>query len=234
LAGSGSYARGDQPRSVPDPDKQRHEDAARRQRAYNERQEAELSRKKAQNSGLRFPDVGHPNELEALVPIWGAGREALADAHDGDWVGALGNGVMAVTDVVPAKAVVGSVLKGAVKVGGPHVWRAKPWDKVDTARKWLGDKGYLKPGEHGHHWAIPKGGWGKNVPDWVKNQPWNIIGLDAVTHGRIHGPYTVDGVKLPPYGDVERVIRGTPHWAKAAPVTTPAGAVRSHEASRRK
>lgn len=232
MATSGSYARGEQPRSVPDTDKRLHDEAARKQRAYNERQEAELARKKGASSGLRIPDVGHPNELEALIPVWGAGREALADAHDGDWVGAAGNGLMAVTDVVPAKAVGGAILKGAAKVGGSHVWRAKPG--VDSARKWLGDKGYLKPGEHGHHWAIPKGGWGKNVPDWIKNQPWNIVGLDAVTHGRVHGSYTLNGVKLPPYGPIERVVRGTPDWAKAAPVTTPAGVARSNEASRRK
>lgn len=233
MASSGSYARGDQPRSVADPDRRLHEGAAREQRAYNERQEAEIARKKARR-GIEMPDVGHPSAVEALIPVWGSGREALADAHDGDWVGAVGNGAMAVTDLVPAKAVGGAILKGAVKVGGPHVWRTKPWDKVQGVRQWLGEKGHLKPGEHGHHWAIPQGGWGKNVPDWIKNQPWNIVGLDAVKHGRIHGKYTVDGVKLPRYGRAERLLYGTPQWAKAAAATTPAGVARSNEASRRK
>jgi hypothetical protein len=234
LASSGSYARGDEPRSVPDPDKRLHEEAARRQRAYNERQEAvAMARGKARATSV-FPDVGHPNEWEALIPVWGAGREALADAHDGDVLGAIGNGAMAVTDIVPAKAVGGAVLKGAVKIGGSHVWRTKPWDKAQGVRQWMGEVGYLKPGEHGHHWAIPKGGWGKSVPDWVKNQPWNIVGLDAVTHGRIHGRYTVDGVKLPRYGRAERLLRGTPDWSKAAMVATPAGVARSAEASGRR
>jgi hypothetical protein len=102
VASSGSYTRGDQSRSVPDRDERLHREAARRQQAYNERQEAAIARKRPRPTS--FPDVGHPNEVEALIPVWGAGREALADAHDGDWLGAVGNGVMAVTDIVPAKS----------------------------------------------------------------------------------------------------------------------------------
>jgi len=230
LASSGSYARGDEPRSVPDPDRLLHQAAARKQRAYNEAQEAELARKRAEavqrakylgdrTFGLAESNpqakIGHPNEWEALIPIWGPGREAIADAQDGDVLGAVGNGLLAASDLVPAKAVVGAVAKGAVKVGGSHVWRTKPWEKAQGVRQWMGEKGYLKPGEHGHHWAIPQGGWGRAVPDWVKNQPWNIHGTDAVTHGRIHGRYTVDGVKLPQFNPLERLRRGTPDWFQA-------------------
>lgn len=234
MAGSGSYARGDRPRSVPDPDAARHEAAARQQRAYNKAQEAALSRKTAagvedaKRLGDRIfppaslPDMGridHPGEMESWIPIWGPGREALADRQDGDLLGALGNGVLAASDVVPAKAVAGSLLKGAVKVGGPHVWRTKPWEKAQGVRQWLGEKGYLKPGEHGHHWAIPQNGWGKSVPEWLKNQPWDIKGLDAVTHGRVHGPYTVGGVRLPKFNLPQRIWYGTPDWWKAMGVS---------------
>lgn len=221
MASSGSYARGDQPRSVPDPDKELHEQAARRQRAYNEAQESQIAQRIRSTSAK---SIGHPGEWEALVPIWGPGREAIADAQDGDVLGAIGNGVMAVTDIVPAKAVAGAVAKGAFK-SGTHVWRTKPWEKAQGVRQWMGEKGYLKPGEHGHHWAIPKGGWGKDIPDWVKNHPWNIVGLDPVTHGRIHGRHTVNGVKLPQFSVPERFIRGTPDWFKATAVGVPARGV---------
>ncbi|WP_197422640.1 hypothetical protein [Phenylobacterium sp. CCH12-B4] len=165
--------------------------------------------------------------MESMIPVWGSGREALADLHDGDYVGAAGNGAMALSDVALAKGVLVALGKGAVKVGGSYAWRSKPWDEAPGVRRWMGEKGYLKPGEHGHHGIVPQGGWGKAVPDYIKNQPWNIKGLDRVTHGRIHGRYTVDGVKLPRFGLAERVWHGTPTWTKPAAVSGAGGAVRA-------
>ena len=234
MASSGSYARGDQPRSVPDPYAKAHATAARTQRAYNARQVAELEPRRANKGPIGkargpnwAPDVGHPGTLESLAPIWGSGREALADLHDGDYLGAVGNGVMAASDVVLAKAVLTGLYKGALKIGGSHAWRSKPWDEVPGVRKWMGEKGHLKPGQHGHHGLIPQNGWGKAVPDFIKNQPWNIKGLNPVTHGRIHGRYTVDGVKLPRFNPVERVWHGTPAWTKPAATGAGGGAVRA-------
>lgn len=228
-----SDARGGAPRTVPDPDAQLHRDAARRQRAYNEAQERQIAQRSAPASGPIFPNVGHPGVLESMIPVWGAGREALADAHDGEYAQAIGNAVMAATDFVPAKAMGAGLLRGAVKVRGPHVWRTKPWERAEGAREWMGRIGHLRPGEHGHHWLIPQGGWGKHVPDFIKNQPWNAYGREPVVHGRIHGRYTVDGQKLPRYGSVERVVRGTPPWAATGVVTTPAGVGRASESNSR-
>jgi hypothetical protein len=224
LGSSGSYARGDQPRSVLDPDAGAHAAAAKAQLAYNDRQAAEIARKRAiaqrpseQKRGPSWaPDVAHPGALESVIPVWGSGREALADLHDGDYLGAAGNGVMAVSDLALVKGAFVAVGKGAMKVGGSYAWRSKPWDEVQGVRKWMGEKGYLKPGEHGHHGIIPQGGWGKAVPDYIKNQPWNIKALDPVTHRRIHGRATVDGVKAPRFNPAERVWRGTPTWTKPA------------------
>lgn len=246
MANSGSYARGDQARTVPDPDEARHAAAEQWQRKYNAAQAAGLVRNRgnvataagavSSQTGTRaepppsaFPDVGHPGALESLIPVWGSGREALADLHDGDWVGAVGNGVLAASDLIPAKAIIGAVGKGAFKTGGTFAWRTKPWEEAKGVRQWLGERGYLKPGEAGHHWAIPQKEWGKAVPEWIKNQPWNIKGLDAVTHGRVHGRYTVDGVKLPRFNAVDRIRYGTPDWVKAAGV---GGAGRAADATR--
>ena len=234
LGSSGSYARGDQPQSVLDPDAAAYAVAARTQRAFNARQAAEIAAKRdgiaqrERTDGPSWaPDVGHPTAIESMVPIWGSGREVLADLHDGDYLGAAGNGVMAVTDLALAKGVLTALGKGAVKIGGSYAWRSKPWDEVQGARKWLGEKGYLKPGEHGHHGIIPNNGWGKTVPDYIKNQPWNIKGLDKVTHGRVHGRYTVDGVKLPQFNTGERLWHGTPSWTKPAAVGATGAAVRA-------
>lgn len=237
MAGSGSYARGDQPRTVADPDAALYEATARRQREYNARQETEMERRRATANKRdetrrnrlfaeaetgEFPDAGHPGALESLIPIWGSGREALADFHDGNYIGAAVNGALAVSDAIPAKAIVGTLAKGGIKVG-KTAWRAKPWEAkrgVEGVRDWMTRKGFARPGQPVHHWAIPQGGWGRRVPDWFKNQLWNLKPLEgAVEHGRIHGPYTVDGVRLPQFGPVERFVRGTPDWAKAGQVS---------------
>lgn len=241
LAGSGSYDRGDHPRSVPDLDGPLHEEAARRQRAYNARQEAEIQRRRtaaaerskrlgdrlfalADSEDFKLPDVGHPNAVESLMPMWGSGRAALADLHDRNFVGATVNGALAISDIVPTKAVAGALIKGGWKAA-PIVWRTKPWEArngVLGKRQWMTEKGFAKAGQPVHHWAIPQGGWGKRVPDQIKNGLWNLKPTrDAVDHGRIHGRYTVNGEKRPPYGDVRRVLAGTPDWFKAANVSVP-------------
>src|ERR1700740_1174844 len=105
--------------------------------------------------------VGHPGFAESLIPVWGSGREAVADFQEGDYAGAALNGALAASDLFVA----GSVAKGVAKGGmyalkasqsaaeNPYAWK--------TVRKWMGDKGFLDSGQHGHHWLIPQNGGGK-------------------------------------------------------------------------
>jgi hypothetical protein len=72
--------------------------------------------------------------------------------------------------------------------------------------------GYFAPGEQGHHWLIPQNGWGKYVPDAIKNHPINIKPLPKDVHKRIHSADRVNG--LPRYNPVERLVHGTPTWVK--------------------
>lgn len=225
MANSGSYARGDRPHSVPDPLAEPYARMVRTQRAYSAKQEAEQDqgsgssrlsdaqvRKNAprepQEQGRRFE---HPGALESMIPIWGSGKEALADFEDGNYLGAVVNTGLAASDVVIAKAIVSGLAKGGLKTAAPYVWRTK--GGKEGARPWLGERGFLKPGQPGHHWLITQK---SNAPDWLKNQPPFIKPTkDAVQHGRIHGPYTVDGVRLPRYNAAQRLWYGTPQWAKA-------------------
>jgi hypothetical protein len=213
------------PRSVPDPYSDEYDDMMRRWLADIEASDAGLTDLAADQPkpststaspgkslpgqiGDAFRDwqkgarVGHPGLAESFVPVWGSGREALADLQEGDYTGAALNGGLAVTDVIPAKAVAGALEKGAWK-GAPYASRA--------TRKWLGKQGYAGFGQHMHHWAIPQNGWGKAVPDWIKNQPWDLKAMPSPqVHGRIHGPY-----KAPQYNLQQRLWYGTPAWAKA-------------------
>lgn len=199
MAGSGSFARGEQPRSVPDDLKRPYEEMAKNQKAHNARQEEAWYRK-------------HPGLAESFVPVWGSAREAVADAYEGDVVGAVVNTGLALSDLAPGGYAVKAGAKGLGKAGS-QTWGA--------TRKWMGRSGMLGHGQHGHHGIIPNNGWGKQVPDFIKNHPANITATRAPSdHMRIHGRYKGQ----PQYGILERYWRGSPDWAKRAHVWGPTGA----------
>jgi hypothetical protein len=94
-----------------------------------------------------------------------------------------------------------------------HPEQAQTWIFAADSADGHTSSAALESGQHGHHWLIPQNGWGKNVPDWIKNHPLNIKPMpDAVTHWRIH-----NGVgDLPRFNPAQRYWFGTPDWVKAA------------------
>lgn len=112
----------------------------------------------------------------------------------------------------------------------PYAWKKE-------VRPWMVEQGYLKKGQHVHHWAIPQNGWGKSVPERIKNQPWNIKPMPdgpagAEMHGRMTGPYK----GKPQFNAVERYVHGTPTLSKVgtgAAVGHPAGAAKAQSDKRR-
>lgn len=172
--------------------------------------------------------VGHPGTLESFIPVWGSGREAVADWQDGNYLGAGLNAALAVSDVFGAgfllKALGKEGLKWLLKAEAKRLakgdlsklkeaWQvernySRTWN---ATRKRLQKAGHIRKGEQGHHWLIPQNGWGKRVPEWVKNRAWNIKSLPVVEHQRIH-----HGWKGAPRFDIARQYwYGTPAWAKA-------------------
>ncbi len=210
--------------------------------------------------------IGHPGFAESLIPVEGSGREALADLQEGHYLGALGNGLLAATDVIPAKALGTLGAKVLVKTGAKAVAEvagkgllkdvtrggledaAKGLEKKmmspgmkypfkdfgsqtwDASRKWLRRQGFTEAGEDGHHWFIPQNGWGKVVPDWIKNQPGNIMALPHEIHARLHGNY----LGQPQFNAIERYMRGTPLWWKATKVSAPGHLVEAANAAGRR
>lgn len=158
----------------------------------------------------------HPGLAESLIPVWGSAREAVADYHDGDYLGMVGNGVLAASDLIPGTAVVKGVAKGVKYASYAKTLKnsENAWKWKQSVRPWMGHKKekLLDKGQHGHHWAIPhQERWGKYVPDQIKNHPLNIMPMKSPEmHGRLHGPYK----KQPPYNAVERYVHGTPTWVK--------------------
>lgn len=174
--------------------------------------------------------AGHPGLAESLIPVWGSGREAVADFQEGDYAGAALNGALAASDLFLG----GSLAKGVAKGGfyvAKNAAKKAPYAWSKEVRPWMIEKGYLKPFQDGHHWAIPQNGWGKRVPDRIKNQPWNIKAMPEGPVGKeIHGRLTNSYKGKPEFNAVQKYIYGTPTWAKVgtgAAVGHPAAAAKS-------
>jgi hypothetical protein len=175
------------------------------------------------------PSVGHPGFAESLIPVWGSGREALADYQEGDYAGAALNGALAASDLFLAGDIAKAVGKsGLYALHGPwlreagkrafpnkffeapekQTWKAVSRYMHDTVGP--GGEKLLRKGYEGHHWLIPHKGWGKAFPDWLKNHPWNIKELEVSRHQRIHRMWKGE----PRFGPIERTWVGMPAWSK--------------------
>ena len=155
-----------------------------------------------------------PGFWEGFIPVWGSGRQAIHDFQCGDWGWGLFNTAMAVTDVIPIRAAAGMLGKGAWKVGGSHTW--------DATRKWMRRRGYGTPGSPFHHWLIPQSGWGRIVPDWIKNQPWNVMDVGSrAWHNAIEGKGP-GALSMP-----GRIWHGSPPAVRAAGISGSGKAVNS-------
>jgi RHS repeat-associated protein len=158
------------------------------------------------NNPLMYADslgleVGAPGTAESFIPVWGSGRQAINDFQTGHPYSGTFNAALAVSDVFLVKAATQAICKGAWKVGS-NSWSA--------TRAWYGRTRDLPKGTQVHHWAIEQNSsFGKKVPNWLKNQPWN---LNPMSSQSMH--ISVHGKGRNPYNSVESWWYGTPDWAK--------------------
>lgn len=144
---------------------------------------------------LDVPDPGHAGAVESFVPVWGSGREALADYYDGHPYRALADAALAATDVIPVKAAAGVVEKGGLKIA------SKSWA---YQRKLMGKAGLAAKNQPVHHVFIPQKGWGKAIPAEIKNMGWNLKPMEsAIAHQKAHG-YGLT------YGPLQQFFHATP------------------------
>jgi RHS repeat-associated protein len=145
---------------------------------------------------------------ESLIPVWGPAHQAYDDFACGRWGWGLFNTALAITDLIPAKALGTALAKGAFK-SGSHTWGA--------TRAWYGATRELAAGQPVHHWLIPRNGWGKTIPEAIKNQPWNLMPIDpppGFSYNQWHN--AIEGKRPFPLGPAGRAWHGTPGWAKGA------------------
>lgn len=216
------------PRSVADPDADSYDAMIRKHRELMQAREAADGGPRGahghetplQSAGMspKVTAAAKPGTPAAANPASFAGpfdfaRRGRAEWEAGHPIKGMADALSGAADLYLAGSAVRGLAQGAFKLRGPFVWRTKPWEEARGARNWMGDKGFLEKGEVGHHGLVPNNQWGRSVPDWIKNQPWNIKGIKSPeTHGRIHGRYKGQ----PQFNPLERFLQGTPDWWKAA------------------
>jgi hypothetical protein len=176
---------------------------------------AKASYKNLQPNFFETPaaQIGHPGTAESFIPVWGSGREALADLADGKPGSAAFNAGLAVLDLTGVGMVDKALAKGGSYAIKGAIGESAPKAKWRAVRRTMGDLKMLKPYQHGHHWFIPQKGWGTRVPDQIKNHPANIMGMPSrEIHGRLHGRFK----GKPEFGLLGKYWHGTPHLSKVA------------------
>lgn len=149
-----------------------------------------------------FPLVGHPGFAESLIPVWGSGREAIADFQEGHPVEGLVNTLLALSDLAPIGFAAKDIAKMGYKFGKSNTWGA--------VRKRLGANGFAEKNQPVHHVYIPNSA---RVPDFIKQFPLNLKALPShEVHGRVHGRWK----GLEKYDPITKWRVETPIWSKAA------------------
>jgi hypothetical protein len=136
----------------------------------------------------------------SMVPVVGSLRNSVYNYSKGNLVAGTVDAAGAASDVFLVKSVLTGLVKGALKTGS-NTWSA--------TRKWYGQAYDVAKGTPVHHWAIPQNGWGKVVPNWIKNQPWNLMPMESPEFHR-----AVHGVGTHAFNALERIWYGTPAWSK--------------------
>jgi hypothetical protein len=170
-----------------------------------------------------YAPIGHPGTLESFIPVWGSGREALADLEEGKPVSAAFNAGLAALDLTGIGMLDKVLAKGGIYAVKGAIGESAAQGGWRAVRRKMGDLKILEPYQHGHHWFIPQNGWGKKVPNLIKNHPANIHGMPSrEIHGRLHGRYK----GKPEFGFLHKYWHGTPHLSKVA-----TGSAAGHAAS---
>lgn len=199
MAGTGSYARGDQPRSVPDTLAQPYAKMASQQRAYNERQALELERRR-RGDVTSAPAPRRSAPVAPLADRMYRGSDAdiaelrrqQAEFKKTERAISQENAWMAIPALAPVAAVMG--LEGAAYIAGrlapavakqaPHVMeRADPYLRV-------GDNWATRAGRRAHAElkarVAQKPGW--RPEPTLKLDDGRILRPDVRTPPRVRAP----------------------------------------------
>jgi len=88
------------------------------------------------------------------------------------------------------------------------------WGGFKGYRKFYLESGFAKPGEPLHHWLIyQNGSFGKYIPNFIKNQMWNLKPFSSQAEHMILG-HGKNYLGQPGANFIGRMWYGTPMWPK--------------------
>lgn len=161
------------------------------------------------------PDVGHPGALESFIPVYGAGRDAVAYLQEGDFPSAGVSALQATLDL--AQVGTGTIAAGqaarAIGRGVPITRWTPTYNQTYRSLRKAGIHGGRAAGQEAHH-TVPLNGQSRSVADW-RNHPIWIKMLKQEQHRRLHGGW--DGKKE--YNALQKAWHGTTGGMKAAAAT---------------
>jgi hypothetical protein len=110
-------------------------------------------------------------------------------------------GAIAISDIFLVKSLAAGgarLLAGTGWKNGVHSWGA--------TRAWIRRNGLAAHRQEVHHWFLHRNqGLGKFTPNWLKNQPWNLMNMPSPqVHSAVHQG-----------GWLNYIWNGTPQGAKA-------------------
>ena len=199
-----------EPRSVPDPDGEGHDEMLRREGAN-----ATTGRTSANGRGLGGalrafqdgPDIPRPSVAQSFIPVVGPAWEAAADLQDKNYFGFGLNAAAAASELLP----VGVGLKG-IRAATKGIGILKKGSvTADASRKVLRNIGAAVKGQEIHH-SVPLKGLSRNAQSW-KNHYAFLKVLPTEQHRRLTGGWAGQ----PRYNAARRLWYGTTDWMKAAP-----------------
>jgi len=132
-------------------------------------------REKIREAVKRFSEKP-PELIESLIPFWGSFRQGACEIRNDKHIKGIAYLLLGFSDIFIFRLI---PTKGLLKVGS-STWPA--------TRRWLGVSWKIRKGAHVHHWLIRRNSLiGKRVPDFIKNQPWNLMVVNKTVHKVIHG-----------------------------------------------
>jgi hypothetical protein len=196
-----------------------------RQRAYNDRQAAELDKRRkstaaqreVEGTGSPFdlaqdvladfqngPKIQRPSTAQSFIPVIGPAWEAVADVQDGNYGRAALNTAFAIGDALPAGPIVRGVKAASKGIGVLKTGSVTSGAAIKKIRK----AGLAGKGEEVHH-TVPLKGKGRSEQDW-RNHYALLKTLPKETHRRLHGSWN----GKPKFGLAGQLWHGTTNWQK--------------------
>lgn len=155
--------------------------------------------------------VGEAGTGESFIPLWGSGRNAINDFQNSSYVSGTFNTALFVSDAFLVRSIVAGITKGGIQAMTLGNLR---WGGSNSYRSYYLKSGFTKPNQPLHHWLIHKNqGIGKSIPNFIKNQMWNLKPFPTASAHMRYG-HGKNWLGQPAPSKIAQLWFGIPTWPK--------------------